>query len=165
MYKVTPARVRCWPSRHASPRRARAAPVFSSASALPAGPGRCYRPVILVVDDDRDARVVYGGYLRAMGCEVFVAQDGAVAIEKATSVWPDVIVMDLAMPRVDGWAATARLKESSWTRGIPIVALSAIETAGESARAAGCDAFIAKPCLPELLWWHVRRFLKDEPRQ
>jgi len=66
------------------------------------------------------------------------------------------------MPRVDGWAATARLKESSWTRGKPIFALSAVDAAGDSARAAGCDAFVAKPCLPELLWWHVRPLLTGE---
>ena len=92
---------------------------------------------------------------------MFVAADGAVAIEKAAWLCPDVIVMDLAMPRVDGWAATARLKSSSWTRRIPIIVLSAVQMAGETARAAGCDAFVAKPCLPDMLWWHVRALLED----
>jgi len=105
--------------------------------------------------------MIYSTYLKSKGCDVFVAPDGAVAIEKAAWLCPDVIVMDLAMPRVDGWAATARLKSSSWTRRIPIIVLSAVQMAGETARAAGCDAFVAKPCLPDMLWWHVRALLED----
>src|SRR5947207_769901 len=84
------------------------------------------RPVVLVVDDDVDARTIYSTYLRAMGCDVFTAEDGRPAIEKATNLLPDIIVMDLAMPRVNGWEAIRRLHDSSWTRLIPIVAVSAV---------------------------------------
>jgi two-component system, cell cycle response regulator DivK len=132
-----------------------------TANARAGRPGR--RPLVLVVDDDRDARVIYRQYLRAMGCRVVTASDGALAIEKATRWRPDVIVMDLSMPHVDGWTATKRLRQQRATRHIPIVALTAAPTARRSAHAAGCDAFLAKPCLPELLWWEVRALLNDRP--
>jgi CheY-like chemotaxis protein len=102
---------------------------------------------------------MYGVYLKAMGCRVYTARDGLVAIEKARRRHPDVIVMDLAMPRLDGWSATARLKGEEPTRDIPIIALSAVQMSRNSARAAGCDAYLAKPCLPALLWWEIQAML------
>ena len=120
------------------------------------------RPLVLIADGDADARTMYGAYLRAMGCVVFTARDGAIAIEKADALCPDVIVMDLAMPQVDGWAAASRLKASSRTKRIPIIALSAVEMSRDSAHAAGCASFLAKPCLPELLWWRIRTLLASE---
>src|SRR5438132_1205659 len=117
------------------------------------------RPVVLVVDDDRDARELYRLYLKAMGCRVFTARDGLAAIAKARRRHPDVIVMDLLMPRLDGWGAAARLKSEEATRLIPIIALSAVQISRASARAAGCDGYLAKPCLPELLWWEIRALL------
>jgi two-component system, cell cycle response regulator DivK len=118
------------------------------------------RPVILVVDDDEDARIIYSTYLRAMGCEVFTANDGRPAVDKATDLLPDVIVMDLAMPRVDGWEAIRRLHESSWTRLIPIVAVSAVPLSRQTAFEAGCDAYLTKPCEPQVLWSQIRALLK-----
>ena len=123
------------------------------------------RPLVLIVDDDVDARAMYGEYLRAMGCVVFTASNGAVAIEKASALRPDVIVMDLAMPKVDGWTATSRLKASDRTQRIPVIALSAVELSRDSASAAGCDGFLAKPCLPELLWWQIRAVLGPRLRR
>ena len=110
---------------------------------------------MLVVDDDRDARVMYGMYLRHVGCRVRTARDGHVAITKANASAPDVIVMDLTMPRLDGWTASKWLKASPATAHIPIIALSAAPMAREDARACGCDGFLAKPCLPDLLWWEI----------
>ena len=122
------------------------------------------KPAILVVDDDLDARTMYGVYLKSMGCDVYTATDGSGAIKQAQALHPDLIVMDLAMPHVDGWAATERLRRSPITRKIPIIALTAIPGARESARLSGCDAFMAKPCLPQLLWLEVRLLLGiDEP--
>ena len=112
-----------------------------------------------MVDDDIDARTMYGLYLRSMGCVVYTAADGAGAVDQAITMQPDLIVLDLAMPHVDGWAAAERLRRSPITRGIPIIALTAIPGARESARLAGCDAFMAKPCLPQLLWCEVRLLL------
>jgi CheY-like chemotaxis protein len=97
--------------------------------------------------------------LRAKGCDVFTAKDGREALEKANDLWPDVIVMDLAMPHVDGWEAIRRLNESSWTREIPIVAVSAVPYSRQTALAAGCDAYLTKPCDPQILWSHVRTLL------
>ncbi len=121
-----------------------------------------WRPSVLVVDDDLDARTMYGMYLRSMGCTVYTAADGGVAVTQALALHPDVIVLDLAMPHVDGWAAAERLRRSPSTRAIPIVALTAIPGARESARMSGCNAFMAKPCLPQLLWCEIRLLLGIE---
>lgn len=104
---------------------------------------------------------MYRTYLRAMGCAVRTAANGLTALTAAADHRPDAIVMDLAMPGLDGWAATKVLRQQRATRNVPIVALSCVEFARARARAAGCDAFLAKPCLPELLWWQVRTLLKD----
>ena len=125
----------------------------------PVRPLRTSRPLVLIVDDDADTRAMYSEYLKAMGCLVSTAKDGSVAIEKALALSPDVITMDLAMPGMDGWTAASQIKSSMRTAQIPIIALSAVETARDSARESGCVRFLAKPCLPELLWWHIRDLL------
>jgi len=108
---------------------------------------------------------MYGLYFKSMGCSVCTATDGASAVNQATALRPDIIVLDLAMPYVDGWAAAERLRRSPVTRDIPIIALTAIPGARESARLSGCDAFVSKPCLPQLLWCEVRLLLglKETP--
>src|SRR6476646_7190088 len=78
------------------------------------------KPSILVADDDLDARTMYGLYLKSMGCLVYTASDGAGAIKQAMAVQPDLIVLDLAMPHVDGWSAAELLRRSPVTKGIPI---------------------------------------------
>lgn len=118
------------------------------------------KPVVLIVDDDPDCRMIFSTYLRAMGCEVFTANDGRSGVEKATDLLPDLIVMDLAMPRVDGWEAIRRLHDSSWTRQIPIVAVSAVPVSRETAFEAGCNAYLTKPCEPHVLWAQIRALLK-----
>ena len=118
------------------------------------------QPVVLIVDDDRDARNFYAHYLTQMGCRVVTAYDGLKAIATAAQCQPDVIVMDLLMPRLDGWEATARLKRSSSTQHIPVIVVSGVQTSRDRARAAGCDGFLAKPCSAELLWWEVRVLLE-----
>ena len=117
---------------------------------------------VLIVDDDRDARVLYSTYLAHMGCEVHTARDGREAIEEASHQSPDVIIMDLAMPHMDGWTASKWLKESPLTRHIPIIVLSAVQMSRAGARAAGCDAYLAKPCLLALLWWEIRAVLNPQ---
>lgn len=109
------------------------------------------RPLVLVVDDFEDARVLYGEYLVFCGYEVAEAVNGNEAIAKATALKPDVILMDLSMPLVDGWEATRRLKADARTKDIPIMALTGHAMAGhaDSARSAGCDAVVTKPCLPQ----------------
>jgi len=126
-------------------------------SALAAGNER---PVVLVVDDDLDARTIYSTYLRAMGCDVFTADDGRPAIDKAVDLLPDIIVMDLAMPRLNGWEAIRQLHQSSWTQLIPIIAVSAVPVSRQTAFDAGCDAYLTKPCEPQVLWSQIRALLR-----
>jgi two-component system, cell cycle response regulator DivK len=119
------------------------------------------QPLILVVDDYQDAREMYAEYLEFSGFRVVEATNGAEALLKAGELMPDVILMDLSLPVIDGWEATRRLKGDEKTRGIPVVALTGHALAGhsEGAKKAGCDAFVTKPCLPDALVLEVRRVL------
>jgi two-component system, cell cycle response regulator DivK len=120
-------------------------------------------PLILVVEDFDDAREMYRDYLEFAGFRVETARDGREAIDKAGALQPDLILMDLSLPGIDGWEATRLLKASPETRQIIIIALSAhaLATEGERARAAGCDGFIAKPCLPPDLVQEITKYLKS----
>lgn len=122
--------------------------------------------LVLIVDDFQDARELYCEYLTFCGYRVAEAQNGAEAIKKALKLSPDLILMDLSMPVVDGWEATRRLKADARTRGIPVVALTGHAMAGhaESARAAGCDVVVTKPCLPQDLVSRIAEIL-DSPRK
>ena len=119
-------------------------------------------PLILVVEDFDDAREMYRDYLEYSGFRVETARDGREAIEKARSHRPDLILMDLSLPGVDGWEATRLLKADPATSDLVVVALSAhaLSAEGERARAAGCDGFIAKPCLPPDLVQEIGKYLK-----
>jgi two-component system, cell cycle response regulator DivK len=122
-------------------------------------------PLVLVVDDYQDAREMYAEYLSFSGFRVAEASNGLEAVEKALQLQPDVILMDLSLPGMDGWAATRRLKTDERTRTIPVVALTghALAGASDGARQAGCDAFVTKPCLPDELVVEVRRILERQP--
>ena len=119
------------------------------------------KPLVLVVDDYQDAREMYAEYLNFSGFRVIEASTGTEAVEKAFAQRPDVILMDLSLPGMDGWAATRQLKNDERTKSIPVVALTghALAGASEGARLAGCDAFVTKPCLPDELVVEVRRML------
>ena len=119
------------------------------------------KPLILVVDDYQDAREMYAEYLEFSGFRVAEAKNGAEALEKAFELAPDVILMDLSLPVMDGWEATRRLKADERTRNIPVVALTGHALSGHSngAKEAGCDAFVTKPCLPDALVQEVKRQL------
>ncbi len=125
--------------------------------------GRANR-LVLVVDDFEDNRSMYALYLTYSGYDVVEAADGQQAVELATLRMPDVIVMDLTLPVMDGWEATRRIKADERTRHIPIIALTGHAMAGQSrdARKAGCDAFLAKPCLPEMLVEKVEELLQRQ---
>lgn len=118
-------------------------------------------PLILVVDDYEDAREMYAEYLRFCGFRVAEARNGNEALEQAFSLMPDLILMDLSLPGMDGWEATRQLKADSRTNKIPVVALTghALAGASEGAKKAGCDSFVTKPCLPDDLVVEVRRML------
>jgi CheY-like chemotaxis protein len=122
-------------------------------------------PLILIVEDFDDAREMYRDYLEFSGFRVETARDGRDGIEKARTLLPDLILMDLSLPVVDGWEATRLLKSDPETKHMLIIALSAhaLATEGERARSAGCDGFIAKPCLPPDLVAEIGRYLKGQP--
>lgn len=117
--------------------------------------------LVLVVDDSPDARALYGEYLEFCGFSVETAADGEEAVAKARTAWPAVILMDLAMPRMDGWEAIRQLRADPMTAEVPIVALSAYAFGDEPdrARQAGADLCLTKPCLPSQVGRVVRAML------
>jgi two-component system cell cycle response regulator DivK len=106
------------------------------------------RPRVLIVEDNDTTREMYAWSMRAAGWLVEEAADGEAGLYAAALFEPDVIVMDLRLPVLDGIDATRRLRETELTRHIPIVACSALNRS-EDAKNAGCSAFVTKPCLPE----------------
>ncbi len=119
------------------------------------------RPLILIVEDEADLRQLYAHELAMSGFEVIQAGNGEDAIATISLREPDVVLMDLSLPIVDGWEATRRLKADDRTAHIPVVALTAHDGSGELQRAtrAGCDWFVPKPCPPDALITEVRRIL------
>ena len=109
---------------------------------------------VLLVEDQEDNRDMLSRRLKKRGYEVAIAVDGAEGVEKARSEAPDLILMDMSLPVMDGWEATRILKAEDGTRSIPVVALTAhaMSTDREKAFEAGCDAYETKPIeLPRLL--------------
>lgn len=115
-------------------------------------------PLVLVVDDFEDNRAMYVEYLQFHGFRVLEAVNGLEAVERTRQHLPDVVVMDLSLPVVDGWEATRRIKTDPATRHVSVIALTGHAEAAHAKRAfdAGCDDFVAKPCLPEELLAKVR---------
>ena len=122
------------------------------------------RPRVLLVDDYPDAREMYCEYLEFSGFEVVEAANGLEALQRAGEESPDIILIDLSLPIMDGWEATRRLKADPRTADIPVVALTghALSGISEGARKAGCDAFVTKPCLPDDLVKEIRKVLDRE---
>ena len=111
-------------------------------------------PNILLVEDQEMNRDMLSRRLKKRGYDVVIAVDGAEGLEKARSAAPDLILMDMSLPVIDGWEATRQLKADEATKGIPVVALTAhaMTTDREKALEAGCDSYETKPVeLPRLL--------------
>jgi CheY-like chemotaxis protein len=111
-------------------------------------------PKILLVEDNEMNRDMLSRRLIRKGYEVLLAIDGAQGVEMARSQAPDLILMDMSLPVVDGWEATRQVKGDDQTRGIPVIALTAHAMAGDQEKAldAGCDDYDTKPVeLPRLL--------------
>jgi CheY-like chemotaxis protein len=127
----------------------------------PVGPRQRSRPLVLIVEDQADLRQLYARQLALSGFDVIEAGNGADAVASTTTAAPDVVLMDLSLPVVDGWEATRRLKADERTAHIPVVALTAHDGSGELQRAtrAGCDWFVPKPCPPAALIAELRRVL------
>ena len=120
-------------------------------------------PCALVVDDYDDAREMYAEFLAYKGYEVIQAQTGVEAVAQAMSRLPDVVILDLALPDIDGIEVARRLKQASETARIPIVMVTAHAHPKklDEAREVGCVGVLIKPCTPEELLGFVQRFAKD----
>ena len=104
-------------------------------------------PKILIVEDEEMNRDSLSRLLRRRGFEVVVAEDGLLGVSMAQTEQPDLILMDMSLPEIDGWEATRRIKSAAATRSIPVVALTAHAMAShrDEALAAGCDDYDTKP--------------------
>ncbi len=118
--------------------------------------------LVLVVDDDRDGREMYTATLKAAGYRVEQAIDGFEAVDKGYKLRPDLILMDLLMPRLDGWEVIGWLKNNRNTRDIPIVAVTGAQAEQRDlARDAGVHSVLVKPCPPDVLLGEIRRVLSE----
>jgi two-component system, cell cycle response regulator DivK len=119
-------------------------------------------PLVLVIDDVEDNREVYEQFLCHEGWRVETAVDGEDGLVKAAALKPSVVILDMGLPKMDGWEVANRLKSAPATNGIPVIALTGHVTreARQRATTAGVDDFIAKPCLPTDLFAAIRRHLR-----
>jgi CheY-like chemotaxis protein len=119
---------------------------------------------ILLVEDNEMNRDMLARRLKRRGFEIVCAVDGSEAIEMATSSHPDLILMDMSLPVLDGWEATRRIKENPASQAIPIVALTAHAMEGEREKAldAGCDEYDTKPVEIDRLLRKIEQFLGGE---
>ena len=119
---------------------------------------------ILIIEDQEDLRGVLRDLFTNSGFMVVEAADGAAGIAKAKSDRPDVILMDIQMPVIDGYEATRQIKADPSLARIPVVAISSFAMKGdeEKARAAGCDDYVTKPYSPIQLLRMVRGYLGDK---
>jgi two-component system, cell cycle response regulator DivK len=118
-------------------------------------------PTVLLVEDSDDTRHVLSLELQHKGCRVLTAADGREGVETALSMRPDLIVMDLNLPRLDGLAATERIREHDELSDVPIIAVTAFDTFGirDAALAAGCQDYLLKPLNPGALGSALRKYL------
>lgn len=117
-------------------------------------------PLVLIVDDYQDAREMYAEFLEAEGFRVAKAADGYEALQKAGALSPDLILMDVALPGIDGWETTRRLRSQTSTANIPVIALTGLSGSevAEVAREAGCTLLL-KPALPDQVASAIRTVL------
>lgn len=119
---------------------------------------------ILYIEDNPDNRLLIRRVLQAEGYEVLEAIDGQTGMQRAAEVQPDLILMDINLPEIDGYEVTARLKQLPGLGRIPIIAVTANVMKGdrEKTLAAGCDGYIQKPIDIDLLPGQIERFLKKD---
>jgi two-component system, cell cycle response regulator DivK len=121
---------------------------------------------VLLVEDNEDNRIIYAMALRYAGYAVFEAITGTDGVHQARTKRPDLILMDISVPELDGWEATAILKADPATKHIPVIAVTAHALPGDEERSleAGCDGYLAKPIPPAALLAEVdRRFGRKKP--
>ena len=124
--------------------------------------GKPERPRVLLVDDYPDAREMYTEYLEFSGFEVVEAENGMEALQRAVDANPDIILMDLSLPVMDGWEATRRIRQMDVGRAVRIIALTAQAMAGDEQKALsiGCDDYLAKPVVdPDIVRQKLERLI------
>ena len=116
---------------------------------------------VLVIEDTADNRRIVRDLLTRSGYEVLEAEDGQAGVERAAAEKPDLILMDIQLPLVDGYEATRRIKANPDLAKTPIIAVTSYALSGDEqkAKAAGCDGYLAKPFSPRDLLAKVREFL------
>jgi two-component system cell cycle response regulator DivK len=116
---------------------------------------------ILIIEDQEDNRAILRDLLSAAGYALIEADSGEIGVELAERERPDLILMDIQLPVIDGYEATRRIKSKAALNSIPIIAVTsyALSGAEAKARAAGCDAYVAKPFSPRQLLAKVRELL------
>jgi two-component system, cell cycle response regulator DivK len=116
---------------------------------------------ILVIEDTEDNRRILRDMLTAAGYELIEAVDGEEGVAMAAEHRPDLVLMDIQLPRIDGYEATRRIKADAALRHIPIIAVTSYALSGdeEKTRAAGCDGYVAKPFSPRQLLGKVRELI------
>lgn len=124
-----------------------------------------HRARVLLVEDNEDNRIVFATVLRHYGFDVLEAGDGREGLRLALQERPDVVLMDISIPYIDGWEVTRLIKGNSQTSHIPVIAVTAHSLSEDRERAAaiGFDGFLAKPCRPAQLVQEVRRFFEPAP--
>ena len=124
------------------------------------------KQTVLLVEDNYDNRVIYATFLTHTGFRVIEAADGEQGIALARAEQPDVVLMDVSIPLVDGWEATRRLKADPVTAHIPVIALTAHALASDRERAleVGCDDYLPKPVDPRAVAEAVERILSRAER-
>ena len=120
---------------------------------------------ILVVEDQDDLRAILRDFLTASGYDVVEAVDGGEGVAKAQSERPDLILMDIQLPILDGYETTRQIRADPNLKTTPIIAVSSYAMKGdeEKARASGCDHYVTKPYSPIQLLRLIRGFLGDKP--
>ena len=118
---------------------------------------------ILVIEDQEDNRAILRDLLDASGYAYLEAADGLAGVAAAERERPDLILMDIQLPEIDGYDATRRIKANPALAGIPIIAVTSYALSGDEAkaRAAGCDDYVTKPYSPRALIAKVRSYLAD----
>jgi two-component system cell cycle response regulator DivK len=117
---------------------------------------------ILMVEDTEDNRQIIRDLMESVGYDLIEAEDGAAAVAMATEHRPDLILMDIQLPVMDGYEASRRIKANPELRHIPIIAVTSYALAGDETKtkAAGCDGYVAKPFSPRQLLAKMNEFLE-----
>jgi two-component system, cell cycle response regulator DivK len=118
---------------------------------------------ILLVEDQADNRKIIRDMLRGTDYEITEAENGEEALTAIAKQWPDLILMDIQLPVMDGYTATRHIKADPALRSIPIIAVTSYALSGEDkkARAAGCDDYVPKPYSPRQLLAKIRQYMPD----